>query len=246
VESQAIGATQTYLPQVASTNTVAESLAATLSHGHVLYTFDQTAGRGQQQNAWWCNPGHHLCVSIVLRPNGLPTRQLFALNYVSALAVADLCHAHVPDHAIAVKWPNDVVIDGRKVAGILTETSIAGPDVVAIVGIGLNVAGYHMPDDLKSTACTLSQMGAHLNPEQALQALTVHLNRHYNTLMTNGLESLTAQYTARLYRKGQQALFRADGQTFGGTITGVGADGELIMATDAGIRTFVAKQIAYL
>jgi BirA family transcriptional regulator, biotin operon repressor / biotin---[acetyl-CoA-carboxylase] ligase len=154
-----------------STNDLARELAAGgAPHGTIVTAAEQTAGRGRQGRTWTAPPEKALLYSAILRP--LTDRHLI-LPLAAPLAVADAAEA-VASVSCAIKWPNDVWIEGRKVAGVLIE---ARPqDGWAVIGVGLNVSieEHEFPQELRETATSLDN-GATVGG--ALEALNEHLDR---------------------------------------------------------------------
>ena len=147
------GAPHRHFARTGSTNTRARELAAAgAPHGTVVTADEQTAGRGRQGRTWTAPPGKALLYSAVLRP--LHPRHS-VLPLAVPLAVCEAAEALRPDIACQVKWPNDVHLEGRKLAGILIE---ARPqDGWAVIGVGLNltIAPSDFPDDLRDKATSL-------------------------------------------------------------------------------------------
>jgi BirA family transcriptional regulator, biotin operon repressor / biotin---[acetyl-CoA-carboxylase] ligase len=147
------GSPRRHFRRVGSTNTVARELAgAGAPHGTVVTAAEQTAGRGRQGRSWTAPPGSALLYSAVLRP--LEPRHS-VLPLAVALAVCETAEALRPEVECKVKWPNDVHLEGRKLAGILIE---ARPqDGWAVIGVGLNltVAPDEFPEDLRDRAISL-------------------------------------------------------------------------------------------
>jgi biotin-[acetyl-CoA-carboxylase] ligase BirA-like protein len=146
------GAPHRHYRQTDSTNTRARELAAAgAPHGTIVTAAEQTEGRGRQGRTWTAPPGKALLYSAVLRPLG--DRPLLPLAV--ALAVCEVAEDLAPGIACQVKWPNDVQVEGRKLAGILIE---ARPqDGWAVIGVGLNlsIAPEEFPPDLRETAVSI-------------------------------------------------------------------------------------------
>ncbi len=148
------GSPQRHFEQCVSTNDLARAWAVDSAdpapHGALVSADFQTRGRGRRGRQWQAAPGDSVLMSLVLRPLFAPT-DAWQLAFVAALAVSDALGTYAPD--ITLKWPNDVLIAGRKAAGVLVETVHAqAPGWAAIVGIGVNVSQTHFDD------CELFQM----------------------------------------------------------------------------------------
>ncbi|MDO8211528.1 biotin--[acetyl-CoA-carboxylase] ligase [Conexibacter sp. CPCC 206217] len=205
---------------IGSTNARAQELAAAgAPHGTVVTAAEQTAGRGRQGRAWSTPAGTALAASVVLRdPPAL-------LTLTAALAVADVAAAlDVAGRAPAIKWPNDVLLDGRKVSGILAEGRLQ--DGWAVLGMGINVAIAQddFPPELATRATTLGRAPADV--ERALELLLERLERW---LATEPAELLDA-YRERDALEGRTISW--DGNQ--GTAAGIADDGRLRVRDDAG------------
>jgi BirA family biotin operon repressor/biotin-[acetyl-CoA-carboxylase] ligase len=155
-----------------STNTRARELAeAGAPNGTVVTAREQTAGRGRVGRVWTAPEGKALLYSAILRP--LDQRHLL-LPLSVPLAVCAAAEALRPDSKCMVKWPNDVWLDGRKLAGILIEAKPQEGWAVIGVGLNLSIEPHEFPDDLRQPATSL---GGGVTPEQARRALDAKLNR---------------------------------------------------------------------
>ena len=224
-----------YFPAIGSTNTHAAELAREgAAEGTLVTTDDQTAGRGRIGRAWRSLPGQQLAVSLVLRPVFPPHFLVMA----SALAVAEAIE-EVAGVAAAVKWPNDVRVAGRKVCGILIETS----EGVAILGIGINVNGTLAGDaDLAAQATTLAEAaGRPIAREALLAALLRRLDALYAELQTGGeaaQRSTRERWRARLETLGHPVRIQQGEQAVEGVAEDVNADGALLLRdSDGTLRT---------
>ena len=157
-----------------STNQRAKELAAAgAPHGTLVTAGEQSAGRGRQGRAWVAPPGRAVLMSLVVREVGAAYP---LLPLATALAVSEACEAHAPVEC-AIKWPNDVWIERRKVAGILLEGR--PQEGWAVIGVGLNVltARDEFPEELRSTATSLAAEGAKSsNNEKVLASVLAHLD----------------------------------------------------------------------
>lgn len=233
------------LPNCESTNTVLASLADAnrLEEGSVVITENQTRGRGQAGNQWVTEPGANLTFSVLLKPVFLEPGRQFFLNMVVGLAVCDTIKSIAGLPAL-VKWPNDVLVNDKKVCGILIENQLHGQQFVqAIVGIGLNVNQQKFAYDGAASLKNLSNRN--FDKSFVLDVLLGNLEEHYHQLKKGAMELLTTQYHELLYRRAEQHAFEADGKEFLGIITGVDDIGRLCIDTDKGERKFNFKEVRF-
>jgi BirA family transcriptional regulator, biotin operon repressor / biotin---[acetyl-CoA-carboxylase] ligase len=200
-----------------STNERARELAAEgAAHGTLVTANEQTAGRGRQGRTWTAAPGEALLMSLIVRD--LEPRHAL-LPLMAALAVCEAAES-VSDVRCAIKWPNDVWVDRRKLSGILVEARPAAG--WAIVGIGLNTGVSQFPEELRESATTL-----HLSsPEAALEPLVAALDRW---LVADAADILTA-WRERDALLGAPVRWQ-DGE---GTARGVDDTGSLLVETATG------------
>ncbi|HYU38676.1 MAG TPA: biotin--[acetyl-CoA-carboxylase] ligase [Acidimicrobiia bacterium] len=184
----------------------------------------QTAGRGRRARGWVAPPGSSLLVSVLMRPSLAPERaQLVAM--ASGVAMADAIE-RIAGFAPALKWPNDLVVDDRKLAGILAESD--GGAVV--VGIGVNVNWNEFPSDLVETATACNLEASHaVDRRELLTAFLHELGDRYA-----GLEHVPGEYQRRLATLDRRVrVERAAGDVVGRAV-GVGDSGELLVDDEAG------------
>jgi BirA family biotin operon repressor/biotin-[acetyl-CoA-carboxylase] ligase len=222
----ALGRPRLHLRATTSTNDRARELAQSgAPHGTLVTAAEQHAGRGRQGRTWSAPPGRALLLSLVLRdPPGL-------LPLTAALAVAQ-----VAGPAARIKWPNDVLVDGRKVAGMLAEGR--PHEGWAILGIGLNVAlrVEDLPPELHATAGTLGLAPADLEP--TLERLLAALEQ---TLALDDTALLTA-YRDRDALRGQEVAW-AGGN---GRAAGIDGAGRLVVELPGGGRTALSAGEVHL
>lgn len=209
-----------------STNERAKELAAAgAPHGTLVTADEQTAGRGRQGREWIAPPGSAVLMSVVLRE--LDER----LPLTAAVAV---CRA-LPVEA-TIKWPNDVWIDGRKVAGILVEGR--PQEGWAVLGVGLNVSTQTFPAELVDTATSLRLVGVTRSPEDVLRDLLSSLDGWLGAPPAHVLEAWRARDALR-----SQRVRWADGE---GVAMGIDDSGALVVETSAGVVTLDAGEVHLL
>lgn len=220
-----------------STNDEAASAArGGAPHGLVIVADSQTGGRGRAGHTWWSPPGENLYLSAVLRLP-LPPSAAPPLTLAAGVAVCDLARA--AGAAASLKWPNDVIVQDRKVAGILTEMSTRGARIeFVVVGIGLDVNGEAFPDELATIATSLRREtgGAELDRARLLAALLGELERRVDAFVADGAAPLVDEWKRRSSLLGRHVTVDVDGRQERGVATDVDAEGALWLEADDGRR----------
>jgi BirA family biotin operon repressor/biotin-[acetyl-CoA-carboxylase] ligase len=222
-----------------STNAEARRLAEAGEVGPVwLSAARQTAGRGRRGRAWETGAGN-LATTLLIRPEA-PQAVTGQLSFAAALAVAEMAAHFAPSAAITVKWPNDVLADGRKLAGILLE---AGPGWLAI-GIGVNLAAS--PEDTAFPATSLAQLGiAAPTCDQALTVLAARFAHWYDAWMSEGFETVRAAWLARAGGLGAPITARLPNETRQGVFEGIDASGALLLNEQGQVRAIAAGEVFF-
>lgn len=204
-----------------------------LPEGYSLRADYQTAGKGRLGRAWDANPGENLTVSYVIGSAGLRPDQLFLLLQNIAIAVRDTVDDFVSKQDVKVKWPNDILIGDRKIAGILIESMLMGEEVsCVIVGIGLNVNQLSFEKGSKATSLALVA-GEELSVQRVFEVLTRKLQSAHdhlvNLLSTGDVYALQQKYHAHLFGFGEWLIFHdlKRDQQFLGKLLGVLPSGKL-------------------
>jgi BirA family biotin operon repressor/biotin-[acetyl-CoA-carboxylase] ligase len=204
-------------------------------HGATWVAEQQTAGRGRQGRAWVSPRGENLLFSVLLRVQCPPSR-LPPLALVAGLAVRDAVARAVPRAAPLIKWPNDVLVDGKKVAGVLVEALTVGSRVEAvIVGIGVNVHTRHFPVDVAPQATSvalLSSGGPVPDRAEILADALAGLDRDHWVVAARGLGLVRARLQAVDALRGRRVRNEGGGE---GTAAGIDEDGRLIVQRDDGV-----------
>lgn len=242
--------TQIEIDSTGSTNTWTAQHAAELPSMTMVSAVSQTQGRGQRGNVWESEPGKNLTFSVLVRPEGVPAREQFAISEATALAVADLLEAHGME--AKVKWPNDIYIGHRKVCGILIEHAVMGTGLMhSILGVGLNVNQTYWYGDAPNPV----SMAMAASTEFDLASLRTEAARLLETRLQQastpqGRAELHSGFMHRLYRgdSGFHPWRRtADGQIFEARIVGVGSQGLLQLEDTCGARhEYTFKEIEHI
>jgi BirA family transcriptional regulator, biotin operon repressor / biotin---[acetyl-CoA-carboxylase] ligase len=225
--------------EIDSTNEEAKRLAAAGSPGPVWIVADrQTAGRGRRGRAWTSPTGNLMC-TLLLRP-GCGPAEAGELSFVAGLALHDAASALLPDDVVQnvkLKWPNDLLIDGKKASGILLESeSVGGINVSWLaIGIGLNLA--HYPDDTPYPATSLKaeSKGSSYPVERALTALAAAFDRWYAIWQQpGGFEAVRKAWLQRAQGVGEEITVRLADETLVGVFQDLSTEGALQLKLPTG------------
>ena len=231
--ARALGGPLVHLDRTGSTNDHARALAlAGAPAGTVVMAQEQTAGRGRQGRSWTAPRGRALTLSVLLRP---AAGQLALLPLACAVATCEACEA-VASVRCAIKWPNDVLIGGRKVAGILIESR--PQEGWAVVGIGLNVdtTADELGGELEATATSLRIAGGHpVDRSAALVSLMAGLDRWVGDDAA-GAEQVLAAYRQRDALEGERIAWSVGSERLEGRAAGIDEEGNLVVFTTSGER----------
>jgi BirA family biotin operon repressor/biotin-[acetyl-CoA-carboxylase] ligase len=229
-----IGRAVSYWPSIGSTMDEARQLAeGGAAEGTVVVADVQTAGRGRLQRAWWAPAGSSLLLTIVLRPD-LEPRRAQRLTMACSLAVCDAI-AQVCGLEGQIKWPNDVLICGRKVCGILTELELVGMRLAyALVGIGLNanVDLSVAPPLMVPATSLLTEAGHPVSRLDLLVALLTSIERRYIDLCRG--VPIHVEWADRMATLGQHVQANGGSESWIGVASGVDEDGALLLLLDDG------------
>ena len=222
------------LGSVGSTNKeAAERLALSqVAHGTVILAHEQTDGRGQRGRSWVSGSSLDLTFSIVLLPSRLRASDQFKLAKVAALAVQEVVQAKVLNE-VKIKWPNDVLVERRKIAGILIKNAIVGNMVQSsIVGIGLNVNSRELDEAYLPTSLRL-ETGVEQDRMTVLEELLSAFERRWGQLETDP-PALGSDFSDALWSVGRWTGFELDGNPITARAMDVDSDGRLIVETEDG------------
>lgn len=192
----------------------------------------QSHGRGRQGRTWLASPGMGLLVSILLRQDGPP--RPWRSTALASVALAEALEQVVPSVRAEIKWPNDLLIDGRKVAGILAESTFDGTRHAVIVGIGVNTSMADGDRQMLGTRAisVWEASGAHTPPDRS--ALLAALIQRMDIWLEQPEQEVQSRWQARLWGRGQRVHIR-DGETESEVVVlGVRADGALMVRDQDG------------
>jgi len=221
-----------------STNEEARRLAAAGDAGPVWITArEQTKGRGRRGNSWISDSGN-LFATLLL---SVPHTRAAQLGFAASLAAADVVASHTAVARVSLKWPNDVLLDNRKVAGILLET--VGTAAVAI-GIGINLARH--PEGTETPAISVNSLSVRaVAPDDALGNLAARFAVWYGTWQSQGFAGLKPQWLKRASGLGKPIRARLVDREIKGVFEDLDHDGALLLRSDAGLTRITAAEVFF-
>ena len=229
-----VGCEILYFDSIDSTNTKAQELAEKgYPSGTLVVADKQIAGKGRRGRNWESPSGCGVFMTLMLKPDINPNNASM-LTLVSALAVAKAL-ADITGKDAKIKWPNDIVIDGRKVCGILTEMS-AQFDYInnIVIGIGINVNNSSFPEEISATASSLRLLsgGKKYRRAEIIEKIMEYFEKYYSIFLeTEDLSALVNEYDAMLVNMKKQVKVLDPKEPFEGKAMGITKTGELIVDT---------------
>ncbi|HLP56064.1 MAG TPA: biotin--[acetyl-CoA-carboxylase] ligase [Fluviicola sp.] len=232
------------LDEVDSTNNYTAKLLneGKMAHGTVILAEKQTAGRGQRGNLWHSSSGKQFTCSVYAATAFLSVERYWYLNLAVALAVWETVDAFISEET-KIKWPNDVLVNDKKIGGILIETQWnSGKINGAIIGVGINL---QRESDLPSS-CSLSDFTSPV-PEilEMAQKLALKLEVQFERLRAGNWNGLLQDYHALLWKKDELMNARIETNQLQGYIRGIDGNGNLLFEVNGEERSFGLKEIAF-
>jgi BirA family biotin operon repressor/biotin-[acetyl-CoA-carboxylase] ligase len=204
------------------------------AHGTVVWANEQTAGRGRSGRSW-ASPRGNLYASILLRPER-PMPELAPLSLLGGLAVAEALDRWLGTDRVRLKWPNDALIDGRKIAGVLVETDRepGRENPFAVLGCGVNLV--HAPAGTSLPATCLAELGGAARPEDVLPVLIDRLGVWLAAWQAEGLSPVLMAWQARAFGLGEPLVLHLGGAKHRGRFVGLDETGGLVLEQADGSR----------
>lgn len=218
-----------------STNDYGKNLAKQEHvHGTLIVADTQTAGKGRRGRIWQSPKGSTISMSLCLEPK-LPTERVAGLTLVMALAVAEAV-LEVTDVIPKIKWPNDIVVNGKKICGILTEMCFVDSHYAVIIGVGINVNTESFPEEIKGIAGSLkTESGREISREKLITAVMKHFEEFYTKYeQTQNLSLLKERYEALLVNMGREVQVLDPKDAYRGVAKGITDEGNLVVICQDG------------
>lgn len=244
LKTRAFGAKIFAFETIDSTNNCAKAVAGCGAvEGTVVIAEHQTNGKGRHGRIWQSSPNENLMFSIVLRPK-LSPEGLNLLPLYVAVAVSDAIE-RLTGIALECKWPNDLLINGKKVAGILIEGSFKQNSVdYVVVGVGINVNQLRFPGEIESTATSLRlEAGKEVDRIPLFREILLSMETMYKDSSTTGFRSVIPRWLSHSRMINRTISVSQQGSVFSGTVKGLSPEGGLVLQTDGAERTVFAGDV---
>jgi BirA family transcriptional regulator, biotin operon repressor / biotin---[acetyl-CoA-carboxylase] ligase len=234
METLFVGQNLISLSECPSVNTHANMLLKQqkVPEGTVIFTPNQTSGRGQRGTNWYSEPGKNITMSAVLYPVFLNTDEAFLLSMTASMAVYDLLSCFLPLQSdIRIKWPNDLLVSGRKICGILIENVLReGKIVSSVLGVGINVNQTEFFVQHGNATSIKKESDMDLDVMGLMDRFCGFLESRYLALRRGDKAKMIQDYNDALYLRGQEHTFKTgEGEEIKAIIQRVGTDGKLVL-----------------
>ncbi len=230
-----------------STNNCGKVLASVGAlEGVVIIAEEQTAGKGRLGRTWQANPGENLTFSLLLRPRVSPDALNLLPLYI-AVAVAEAIE-RVVDLKVECKWPNDLLVNGKKIGGILIEGSVKENIVEhVVIGLGLNVNQTQFSPDFKTRATSLRlESRQQVDRTKLFREVISLLETQYKSYAKTAFRSVIPLWEKRSTMLNKPILVSQSGNVFSGTVKGLSPEGGLVLETDGMTKTLFAGDVTIL
>ena len=248
LDTQIIGKKMEYHPSVDSTNRVAKALAYHgAAEGTIVVAEEQDSGKGRLDRKFYSPRGKGIWFSVILRPNFLP-HDAPKFTLMAAVAVAEAMERF--NLKAQIKWPNDIMFDGRKLVGILTEITgeLARITYIVIgIGINVNISRADFPEELQDVAASLSEMnGEDLSRVEIFRAVLEEFDKLYLEVKAEGFDKIIERWKKYNVTLGKnvRVISASDGESFTGKAIDLNSDGALVVEAEDGQRTVYAGDVS--
>jgi len=231
-----------YLKECSSTN---DEIAKFLLYGDSnfigLHTFNQTKGRGQYGNVWTQTAGKNLAYTLAVNIQNILCSD-FMFNYYTAMIIRDFL-AKLSDSEVKIKWPNDIILKGKKIVGILIEKKKINQNNYFIIGAGINILQDEF-DQISNAGSLLTQTGMQFDLEEVSLNLHEYLSEKLKNIPSD--QEILDGFNANLFRKDLISVFEIEKERQNGIIRNADEKGELWIELEDEIRSFYHKEIKLL
>jgi BirA family biotin operon repressor/biotin-[acetyl-CoA-carboxylase] ligase len=234
-----------HLSDIDSTNNFAAKLLSQnlCQNGAVIMADVQTQGKGQRGNIWLSESGKNLLSSFVFKPDNLSVENQIALTWATSLSLLETLRKF--NIEALIKWPNDIFVGGKKIAGILIENQLQGSRIsCSIIGIGLNINQTFF-EDLNATSLLL-ETNQLVEPRTFLNLLANEMNEQFELIYSSNFELLKSEYEANLFQMNELSSYEDEFGEFIGKIIGSTNEGKILIEKSNAIQSYGLKEVVFL
>lgn len=212
----------------------------------LIQTIEQTDGRGQINNSWESEKGKNLTCSLILRPDFLIADKHFYLSQFFSIAIVKTLEKYLQN--VKIKWPNDIYVNDKKIAGILIENSLMGSSVMtSVLGLGLNINQIEFLSDAPNPTSIFKETSEEYDVDIIRDEMLEMVEAWYQKLKNAEYETIAEEYKKILYRYQESAEFKEGDDIYTGAIVDVKPSGKLIIELYSGEkREYNFKEVEYI
>ncbi len=249
MNTQFTGKHKKFFQQTDSTITQAWNLLSQHPpEGTLIFTDHQYQGKGQRGNNWLSEPNVNIALSIIYYPTFVKGTELYYLNKFVSLAVQQTISHYLPRSTVQIKWPNDILVQKKKISGILIENQFEGPLLKSsIIGIGINVNQTSFPAEIDYKTTSLKRhLHCTRNKEEVMERLLEQLEFYYLSLKEGKTDMIDQAYHKALYGYQQEIMLTIDQEEKKVVIEGVDVEGRLLVRIGSAIFRYFHKEVGFI
>lgn len=234
-----------HLSNIDSTNNFAAKLLSEnlCQNGAVIMADVQTQGKGQRGNIWLSESGKNLLSSFVFKPDNLSVENQIALTWATSLSLLKTLRKF--NIEALIKWPNDIFVGRKKIAGILIENQLQGTRIsCSIIGIGLNI-NQNFFKDLNATSVLL-ETNQIVEPRTFLNLLAHEMNEQFEFIYFFSFDFLKSEYDSNLFQINELKSYKDESGEFIGKIIGTTNEGKILIEKSNAIQSYGLKEVTFL
>lgn len=215
--------------------------------GLVISADYQSQGRGQHGSKWQSRPNISLALSMFLRPFNMTVDKQFLFTIWVSQALVDVLSPYLKDSKVKIKWPNDILVNERKIAGILMQNTVRGEKIQSvIIGVGLNVNDSMSQYSFPGTSLMRESGKSIWIPELRERVISGVWNAYVRGIQIPNMKMYKRAYEQQLWKKGEKVKYMENDEKKAGTILGVNENGELQLQTGDTMRILKHKEVRFL
>ena len=214
---------------------------------YVIKTDFQSVGKGQGSNIWESETAKNLMFSFNSINHGLEAVNQFYITAIVSCSVCDIISEYLPNNDVKIKWPNDIYIGNKKVAGILIENDVLNNEIVeSIIGIGININQEVFKSDAPNPISLINILKKEIDLNEVLNIFINKFDKNYNLLKDDEYNKIREDYLKKLFRINEEHLFIIDDTQVKGMIVGIDEYGFLQIEINENIKSFDIKEVKYI